>query len=99
MMNFRGQLEPSWLAEKGVWTPGDEGNRAHSLYAGKVFWPLKRVILANLTRHQSFCLANLLIYLEFPEFYRVYFHNLLIMSQILFLISENPYPFASVLSR
>jgi len=33
--------------------------------------------------------------LEFPEFYRVYFHNLSIIYQILFLISENPCPFAS----
>ena len=46
MTNSIGQLESFWLAEKetedaerGVWSPGDEGNRAHSLYAGKVFWP------------------------------------------------------------
>jgi hypothetical protein len=25
----------------------------------------------------------------------VYFHNLLIISQVLFFMSENPYPFAS----
>ncbi len=33
--------------------------------------------------------------LEFPEFYRVYFHNLFIIYQALFFMSENPCPFAS----
>ncbi len=35
------------------------------------------------------------LFLEFPEFYGVYFHNLLIVSQVLFFMSENPCPFAS----
>ncbi len=35
------------------------------------------------------------LFLEFPKFYWVYFHNLLIISQVLFFMSENPCPFAS----
>jgi hypothetical protein len=35
------------------------------------------------------------VYLEFPEFYGVYFRNLLAESHILFFMSENPCPFAS----
>jgi len=31
--------------------------------------------------------------LEFPEFHRVYFHNLFIIWQIVFLMSEDPCPF------
>jgi hypothetical protein len=33
--------------------------------------------------------------MEFPEFHRVYFHNLFIIYQALFFSSENPCPFAS----
>jgi len=33
--------------------------------------------------------------MEFLKFYSVYFHNLLIIWQTLFFISENPCPFAS----
>jgi hypothetical protein len=52
-------------------------------------------IMNSLSLSDGLLLRQLLATLEFSQSYRVYFHNLFILWQILFLSSENPCLFAS----